>query len=404
MKRIAYLLHRFPTITDTFIKREIRSLQRAGTVVKVISVWKPLTTETTPNILAEWSTDTYFILPQSAFSVAWALLATATASPRRFLRALHLALSTSKPGVRGITYQMFYFLEAVLVAVIIRRNSIGHIHNHIGDQSGIVTMIAARLVGIGYSITFHGWPVFFDAEYSRIKEKVLGTQFTRSISYFCRSQLMMFSGCDEPEPFKVVHCGLSTEKYGYRPPREQIRKIFCAARLSPEKGHAILINALRLLLDEGHDLELRLAGDGPSRRQLSTLAKGLGLADRVHFLGYLSEDEVISELQEADLFILPSFVEGVPVAAMEAMAVGVPVIATNIAGTSELIEDGKTGLLIRPSDPQALVDAVVWMIEHHAFRIRAAELARRKVIDEFDVNKETAKLNRYLLDSCDDLD
>src|SRR5262249_33629505 len=163
--------------------------------------------------------------------------------------------------------------------------------------------------------------------------------------------LMMFSGCDEPERFKVVHCGLSTDKYGYRPPREQIRKIFCAARLSPEKGHAILINALRLLLDEGHELELRLAGDGPSRTQLSTLAKGLGLADRVHFLGYLSEDEVISELQEADLFILPSFVEGVPVAAMEAMAVGVPVIATNIAGTSELIEDGKTGVLVRPSDP-----------------------------------------------------
>jgi glycosyltransferase involved in cell wall biosynthesis len=401
MKRIAYLLHRFPSITDTFIKREIRSLQGAGTEVKVISVWKPVAAETTPDILAEWSKDTYFILPQSALSVARALFLIAVSSPRKFLLALRLALSTSKPGIRGLTYQIFYFLEAVLVAVIIRRNSIGHIHNHIGDQSGTVTMIAARLAGVGYSITFHGWPVFFDAQYSRIKEKVLGAQFTRSISYFCRSQLMMFSGCDNPTPFKVVHCGLIADKYCYRPPREQIRTIFCAARLSPEKGHAVLINALRLLHDAGYDLELRLAGDGPSRRQLSTLANGLGLADRVHFLGYLSEDEVITELQGSDLFILPSFVEGIPVAAMEAMAVGVPVVATNIAGTSELIEHGKTGLLIHPSDPQALADAVVWMIEHYAFRAHAAELARKKVLDEFDINKEAEKLNRYLLDCCD---
>ena len=143
MKRIAYLLHRFPSITDTFIKREIRSLQRAGTKVQVISVWKPQSGETTPEILAEWSGDTSFILPQSGFSIARALLTTAIASPRRFFAALHLALSTSKPGFRGLTFQLFYFIEAVLVAAVIRRNTIGHIHNHIGDQSGTVTMLAA---------------------------------------------------------------------------------------------------------------------------------------------------------------------------------------------------------------------------------------------------------------------
>jgi glycosyltransferase involved in cell wall biosynthesis len=400
MKRIAYLLHRFPAITDTFIKREIRSLQFAGTDVIVISVWKPNERETTPDILSQWAADTHFLLPRSALSILRTVFIVAVRSPRRFFVTLRLAFSTSRPGARGVTYQFFYFLEAILAAEELQKNAVTHVHNHIGDQSGMVTMLAASLAGIGYSITFHGWPVFFDAKYSRIKEKVTGARFTRSISYFCRSQLMMFSDRDDPTSFKVVHCGLSIAKYAFRPPKEQIKTLFCAARLAPEKGLAFAIEALRILLAKGYDLELRLAGGGPSKAHLEALTSRLGLADRVHFLGFLTEDEVISELQTSDLFLLPSFIEGVPVAAMEAMAVGVPVIATNIAGTSELIEDEKIGILIRPSDSQALVDAVIRMIDDHGFRLRATELARRKVVDEFDIDKETAKLNQYFLQNC----
>ena len=137
------------------------------------------------------------------------------------------------------------------------------------------------------------------------------------------------------------------------------------------------------------------------KEQLKALAEELGLAEQVHFLGYLTEDEVIRELQSSDLFVLPSFVEGLPVSAMEAMAVGVPVIATNIAGTSELIENGKTGVLVRPSDAQALADAIVRMSQDYPFRLTAAELGRKKVIDEFDIHKETARLKEHLLQCSD---
>jgi len=400
MRRIVYLLHRFPRITDTFIKREIRSLQIAGTDVRVISVWKPNERETTPDILAQWAPDTHFIFPRSTASILRMVITVIWRSPHRFFATLYLALSTSRPGIRGLAYQVFYFLEAILVAQELRQLAASHVHNHIGDQSGTVTMLAAHLAGIGYSITFHGWPVFFDAKYSRIKEKVLGARFIRSISYFCRSQLMMFSDCDDPTPFKVVHCGLTIGKYTYRPPKEQVRRLICTARLSPEKGLRFAIEALRRLLDKGYNLELRLAGDGPSKAHLEALTIRLKVVDQVKFLGFLTEDEVISELQTSDLFVLPSFVEGLPVSAMEAMAVGVPVIATNIAGASELIEDGKTGLLVRPSDAEALADAVVRMIEDHGFRLRAAEFGRKKVVEEFDVDKESAKLNQNFIQCC----
>ena len=176
MKKIAYLLHRFPEITDTFIKREIRSLQRSGTDVQVIAVWKPGLSETTPEIMQQWAPETHFILPRSLPSMVGILLTSLARSPILIARTLRLALSTSRPGLRGFVYQLIYFIEAVLAADIIRRKAIDHVHNHIGDQSGTVTMLAASLAGIGYSITFHGWPVFFDAKYYRVKEKVLGAQ------------------------------------------------------------------------------------------------------------------------------------------------------------------------------------------------------------------------------------
>lgn len=402
MKKIAYLLHRFPEITDTFIKREIRSLQKFGTNVQVIAVWRPGEHETTPEIMRQWTDQTSFVLPCSPLSIVRTFFTSLVCHPIRMASTFRLAVATSRPGLRGIVYQLVYFVEAVLAADIMRRKGIDHVHNHIGDQSGTVTMLAAHLAGIGYSITFHGWPVFFDASYHRLKEKILGARFTRAISFFCRSQLMMFSGRDDSPTFKVVHCGLSLDKYRYRPPREPVKRIFCAARLSPQKGHAYLIRAMKVLVDRGHELELRLAGDGPRMEQLTSLADELGIAERVRFLGFLTEDEVICELEQSDLFVLPSFVEGLPVSAMEAMAVGVPVVATNIAGTSELIEDGTTGLLIRPSDSDAIVNAILRMISDYDFRRRAAELGRRKVAEEFDLEKECAKLNAFLLESCAD--
>jgi colanic acid/amylovoran biosynthesis glycosyltransferase len=400
MQRIAYLLHRFPEITDTFIKREIRCLQRTGTNIEVIAVWKPSASETTLETMKQWAADTHFVLPRSWPSIIGILLRTLISSPVRSCRSLCLSVSTARPGLRGLAYQFIYFFEAVLAADIIKRRAIDHVHNHIGDQSGTVTMLAAHLAGIGYSITFHGWPVFFDAKYYRVKEKVLGAKFNRCISYFCRSQLMMFSELDDPSGFEVVHCGLSLDRYHYRPPRKPVRRIFCAARLSPQKGHVFLIRAMKNLIDQGYELELRLAGDGPRKQELINLANELGISDRVVFLGFVTEDEVIRELQDSDLFVLPSFVEGLPVSAMEAMAVGVPVISTNIAGTSELIEDGKTGLLVRPSDSGAIADAIIRMVNDYDFRLRAAELGRKKVVEEFDLEMECAKLNMLLLNIC----
>jgi len=384
-------------IADTFIKREIRSLQNAGTEVHVISVWKPNLKETTADLLEDWSHDVSFLLPGSVLSILRALFSVVFLSPRRFAAALRLALATSRPGIRGMIYQLFYLGEAMLASEVLRKRCFDHIHNHFGDHGGIITMLAGKLTNIGYSISFHGPHVFYDAADAAIEEKVRHARFTRCISYYCRSQLIVLSGDSDASSFRIIHCGLDLSKYQFRLPREQVQRLLCVARLVPEKGIEFLIQAMSLLINKNYVVNLRIAGDGPSRAALEDTARTLGVADHVCFLGNLTEQDVTRELSLSDLFILPSLAEGIPVSIMEAMAVGLPVIATNIAGTSELVEDGKTGLLIRPTDPEAIAEAVTKMMHGYEFRRRAAELGRAKVADAFDVAKETAKLNECFL-------
>lgn len=398
MKQIAYLLHRFPRITDTFIMREVRALQKAGTNIQIISVWKPDAAETNSEVINEWFNKTKFLLPNSIIATVWILCVVIIRSPIRFGAAVHLALTTSRPGLRGLIYQAFYLAEAMLAADLLRKRKIVHVHNHFGDHSGIITMLAAKLANIPYSISFHGPHVFFDAKSERIKEKVSRARFIRCISYFCRSQVILFSGISDVSLLKIVHCGLELGAYQFRPPKEKVNIIFCAARLAPEKGYEFLIEAIKILKNRKYEIQVRLVGDGPSRGTLERLAQDLGVLDRVHFLGHLDETTKMRELYSADLCVLPSLAEGLPSAATEAMAIGVPVIATNIAAISELVEHGKTGLLVRPSDPEALAEAIIAMVHDYEFRKRAAELGHEKVIEEFDVDKETARLRGYLLE------
>jgi len=380
--------------------REVRALQKGGMDIQIISIWRPAPREIDVKVMAEWGHQTCFLLPKSILAIVRVLCGTIIRSPTRFVSTFCLAFTTARPGLRGLVNQVFYLAEAMLAAEVLQKREIGHVHNHFGDHSGIVTMLAAKLCNIPYSISFHGPHVFFDGASAKIKEKVSHARFVRCISYFCRSQVILFSESTNLSALKIVHCGLDLPDYQFRLPREKVERLYCAARLAPEKGLEFLVQAVKILTDQKCDIELRLVGDGPSRRPLEGLARDLGILDRVHLLGPLDEAAKMRELYAADLFVLPSLAEGLPSSITEAMAVGVPVIATNIAGTSELVEQGKTGLLVRPSDPQALANAIVTMIDNYEFRRSTAELARIKVMEEFDVNKEAAKLQEYLLQAC----
>jgi glycosyltransferase involved in cell wall biosynthesis len=225
-----------------------------------------------------------------------------------------------------------------------------------------------------------------------LREKVKLSRFIVCISHNCKSQMMLFSDQADWGRFQVIHCGVDPHQFQYIEVRRQARKFLYAGRLAAEKGLPVLFESLKLLAQQGHDYELTLIGDGDERKSLEELARRMGIADRLVFAGFASQDGVRAHLLRSDIFILPSFAEGVPVSLMEAMACGVPVIATHVGGIAELIESGETGLLVPASDAVALRDAIAKYIDDYGLREKVSRQGREKVMSDFNLDKEVDKL------------
>jgi glycosyltransferase involved in cell wall biosynthesis len=390
--RIGYFTGIYPRATDTFIQREVKGLRARGIDVRTFSIRKTGSDhDVGPEVLEE-KRNTSYLLPANPIGLLMDNLAGFACGPARYFRTLWLAFRTARPGWRGLLYQMFYFQEAVILARMLRRQEIGHLHNHLGDVSGTVTMLASALTDIGFSITIHGPHIFFDPTHWALREKVRFSRFIVCISHNCKSQMMLFSDQADWSRFQVVHCGVDPHQFRYIEVRRQARKFLYAGRLAAEKGLPVLFESLRLLAQQGHDYELTLIGDGDERKSLEASARQLGIADRLVFAGFASQDGVRDHLLQSDIFILPSFAEGVPVSLMEAMACGVPVIATQVGGIAELIESGETGLLVPASDAIALRDAIARYLNDYGLREKVSRQGREKVMADFNLDKEVDKL------------
>jgi glycosyltransferase involved in cell wall biosynthesis len=389
---VAYFTNLYPRATDTFIQREVEYLRLHGLDVSTYSVRRSGSEHDVSESIREEKRRTRCLLPVSPVALIAGNLSAFVRSPLRYIAALRLALRTSRPGLRGLVLQIAYFQEAVLLASRLRADGIKHLHNHLGDNSGTVTLLAAELAQVSYSITFHGPHIFFDPTHWALREKVRNARFIVCISHYCRSQMMLFSDADDWGKLKIVHCGVDTRRLFPVATRARAEKLLYTGRLSIEKGLSVLFESLKLLREAGRDYELTLVGDGVDRERLEALARELAIDRHLVFAGYRNQDEVGEYLRGSDIFILPSFAEGVPVSLMEAMASGVPVVATNVGGVAELVESERTGLLVPPADSAALAQAIARYQDDHELRQRVASQGRERVIQQFNVEIEGQKL------------
>ncbi len=390
--RIGYFTSIYPRATDTFIQREVRGLRERGIDVRTFSAHKTGSDHDVGPEVIEEKRNTLYLLPANPLSLLMDNLAVFASGPARYGRTLWLAFGTARPGFRGMLYQMFYFQEAVILARLLRKQKIGHLHNHLGDVSGTITMLACALTGIGYSITIHGPHIFFDPTHWAMREKVKFSRFIACISHYCRSQMMLFSDQADWDRFQIVRCGVDPRQFRHIEVRPKARKLLYVGRLAAEKGLPVLFESLKLLGQQGGDYELTLVGDGIERESLEGMTRRLGIEDRVIFAGFAGQEQVRNYLMQSDIFVLPSFAEGVPVSLMEAMACGVPVIATHVGGVAELIEPGATGLLVPASDPVALRDAIASYLNDHGLREKVSRRGREKVLSDFNLDNEVDKL------------
>jgi colanic acid/amylovoran biosynthesis glycosyltransferase len=273
-----------------------------------------------------------------------------------------------------------------------RRQGITHVHNHGGDNSGTVTLLVSTLIRVGYSITIHGPYIFFDPTHWALREKLRYARFIACISHYSQSQMMLFSDQADWGRLKIIRCGVDIARFCYHDIRKEVRKLLYTGRLEAEKGLPVLFESLRILLAQGYEFELTLVGDGCDRHALENLGRQLGISDRLVFVGYASQDGVRAHLEDSDIFILPSFAEGVPVSLMEAMACGVPVLATYVGGVAELVEPERTGLLVPPADSLKLSEAIARYFDDFELRKKVSRLARQMVVTSFNLDSEVGAL------------
>jgi glycosyltransferase involved in cell wall biosynthesis len=392
LPRLAYLTSLYPAASHTFIQREIAGLRALGFDVATVSIRTPDASQLIGPEEEAAHADTFYILDtaRSPATLPRALLV-ALGRPGRLAQTLALAWRTAPPGLRGGVRQLAYLAEAMILAQHLKAQNIAHLHNHFANASANVAMLTSALSGIPFSYTLHGPSDLYAPETWHLREKTARASFVACISHFARSQAMLFSDHAHWGKLRIVHCGVIPDLYDQAlpSPRSGTRLIF-VGRLAAVKGLRVLFEAFAAARKNHPDLYLILVGDGDDRAHLERLAAPFG--DAVHFAGYLSQDSVAKALAEADVLVLPSFAEGLPVVLMEALASARPVIATQVAGVSELVEDGVSGFVVPPGDAATLADRIGQLADDPALRKRMGDAGRTKVRADFDIRIEAARI------------
>lgn len=382
---IGYLASQYPAASHTFIRREVEAVRALGVPVSTYAVRRaphPIDGEREKRAQAE----TFTILDTPPLRLVAAALAEGASRPARAFATLRLALRHRVPGLKALVWALFHFTEALVLAGRLRRDGVRHLHNHFGNAGATVGMLAAQQAGIGWSLTLHGISEFDYPAGNLLPAKLEHARFAACVSWFGMAQAMRLTAPALWPKLALVRCAIDPADLPPEPVRDAAagaRQIVCVGRLSPEKGQAGLLDALGRLVADRPELRLTLVGDGPEQAALVARAALMGLEGRVSFAGRLDEGATLAAIAASDLLVLPSFMEGLPIVLMEAMALGVPVIASRVAGIPELVIDGETGLLVDPANWAALATAIDRLAGDPALATRLAAAARAKVSAEF---------------------
>jgi glycosyltransferase involved in cell wall biosynthesis len=396
VRRVAYLSSVYPRATDSFVREEIAALRALDFDIETFSVRRPPADQLTTDSIRAEAKRTVDLLHAGPATLLKCATRALCFDPRRTASTLALAWSTRAPGLRGLVRVAVYVVEALFLAERLKASGVAHLHNHIAGNSASVAMLASEQSGIPWSTTVHGMELL-EAGPLALGAKLDHAAFTACISHYTRSQCMLHAQPESWDRLHVIRCGLGPEFLDAKaaPLPTRVRFV-CVGRLSTEKGQRVLLEATARLLAEGVELELVLVGDGDERPGLEKRIRTLGLAGSVRITGWADRERVREEIESARALVIPSFSEGLPVVAMEALALGRPVIATQVGGVAELIETGVTGWLVAPGSVGALLDAMreVAHAETSSLSALAAEGAQR-VARSHDARREAARLAEH---------
>lgn len=427
--KVAYIMSRFPKITETFILYEILAVKEQGVQVSIYPLLKPRPTAVHPEgapllkkILERMSRPTGKMLmhpeavhlveeahyaPFFSIKILAAQLYYILRKPAAYLTVLWRLLRENWGSPNFLLGALAVFPKTVYFARLMQDEGVQHVHAHFANHPAAAAYMVHRLTGIPYSFTAHGADLQVDQH--MLCEKIAKASAVVTISSYNKAFIAEKCGTAAALKVHVIYCGVDTRIFTPRTARLQqsgnqispkALNILCIGTLYEVKGHTYLIEACRMLRDQGIDFTCNLVGDGPMLQSLMEQVSTSALEEKVCFHGLLTRQEIVKMLQKADVLVVPSVPtregrrEGIPVVLMEAMASGVPVIASHISGIPELVEDGVSGLLVEPRRSEALASALSSLYEDPQCWQRLSVAGRQRVESGFDLTRNAGLLIR----------
>jgi glycosyltransferase involved in cell wall biosynthesis len=397
---VAYLTNQYPHVRHTFIRREILGLEGYGIRVARFSI-RRADTLVDPTDQDE-AKRTEVLLSGGALGLLGALLATVCRRPFRWLAALVWAVRLGWRSGHGLRH-LAYLAEACVLLRRLERCGARHLHVHFATNPATVALLTRTLGGPPYSITIHGPEEWDRPEALSLSIKYAKAAFIVAVSDYGRCQVFRWTNSRDWSRVHLVRCGvdgafLSSETT----PVPDAPVLVTVAALVEAKGHRLWLEALARLKERNEALEAVLVGDGPLRGELEALTKERGLTNVVRFVGWQSSAEVRQHLLRARALVMPSFAENLPVAIMEAFALGRPVVATQIAGIPELVRDGVNGWLVAPASVDAFCDAVAEVLRAPPEQLtRMGRAGAARVAEMHDASREAGRLAALFRQSMD---
>ncbi|HEX6287606.1 MAG TPA: glycosyltransferase [Herpetosiphonaceae bacterium] len=394
------MMSRFPTISETFILYEILELERLGLHVEVFPLIQEHDHVQHPEARAVIERVHYSpFLSVDVLRAQWHWL---RRRPAAYLRAWKAALRGNLGSWSFLLRALVVVPQAALFARQMQDLGVEHIHAHWATHPALAAYVIRRLTGIPYSITAHAHDIY--EEQAMLEEKLRQASFVVTISDYNRRFLQELYGPEIADKIAVIRCGVDPAVFQPAPAKPDQRPftIICVASLRDYKGHPYLIEACAQLKAQGIQFRCLLVGEGQDRPQIAAQIARLGLSDWITLLGHQPRQRVSKLVADADVMVLPSVTtrtgkkEGIPVALMEALATEKPVIATAISGIPELIEDGRTGLLVPERDTPSLAQAIRRLYDDPELRRQLGAAGRAKVLQEFNLQQNTAALFKLL--------